>query len=126
MDNRAQSVEGGHSLQLHPDRPPPGPGCPQPPYSRGARPPNPPPCSRTAHLLKFPGEKKGLGVRHGQAYGLPTPAPVAPVPRTPLLIDRCSRGPCREGGTGGAALGVWGCKPPALERLRRGREAGGK
>ena len=26
----------------------------------------------------------------------------------------------REGAPGGAALGVWGCKPPAWERPRRG------
>ena len=26
----------------------------------------------------------------------------------------------REGAPGGAALGVWGCKPPAWERHRRG------
>ena len=36
------------------------------------------------------------------------------------LGDRDSRGPCREGGTGGAALGVWGRRPPAWERHRRG------
>ena len=52
---------------------------------------------------------------------LPTPATVAPVPGTPLLLgDRGSRGPVREGAPGGAALGVWGCKPPAWERPRRG------
>ena len=29
----------------------------------------------------------------------------------------------RERAPGGAALGVWGCKPPAEERPRRGPEA---
>ena len=51
---------------------------------------------------------------------LPTPATVAPVPGTLRLGDRGSRGPVREGAPGGAALGVWGCKPPAWERPRRG------
>ena len=42
---------------------------------------------------------------------LPTPATVAPVPGTLRLGDRGSGGPVREGAPGGAALGVWGCKP---------------
>ena len=52
---------------------------------------------------------------------LPTPATVAPVPGPPLLLgDRGRRGPVRERAPGGAAQGVWGCKPPAWERHRRG------
>lgn len=45
---------------------------------------------------------------------LPTPATVAPVPGTPLLSDRGSRGPVREGAPGGAALGVLGVQAPSL------------
>ena len=95
VDNLAQSVDGGHSLRLHPGRPPPGPGCPPPPTERGHA-PEPPRSFAPPNFLKFPRS--------------PKTATVAPVPGTLRLGDRGSRGRCAKARQG-AALGVWGCKP---------------
>ena len=104
-------------------------GLPTVALQRGARPPNPPPCIRTAHLFEIsPEARKPPGARRRAwttASGCPPPPPAHPCPEPLRLGDRGSRGPVREGAPGGAALGVWGCKPPAKERPRRGPEAGG-
>ena len=104
VDNLAQSVDGGHSLRLHPGRPPPGPGCPPPP-DNGGTPPNSPAALRAAQLLKFPRS--------------PKTATVAPVPGTLRLGDRGSRARCAKARQGRSPGGL-GCKPPAWERPRRG------
>ena len=68
-----------------------------------------------------PGERGGARRRAWTtASGCPPPPPSHPCPEPLRLGGRGSRGPVREGAPGGAALGVWGCKPPAWERPRRG------
>ena len=59
---------------------------PHPSTTWGGTPPQTPPRLRgpAGPFEKLnPGGEKGLGVGHGQACGLPTPATVAPVPGTP-------------------------------------------
>ena len=73
----------------------------------GGTPPEPPAALRAAQLFEISQKPEN---RHRRTRA-----------RNPLRLgDRGSRGPVREGAPGGAALGVWGCKPPAWERPRRG------
>ena len=86
-----------------------------------AHPPVAPPLK---NWLQGEGEK-GLGVGHGQACGLPTPATVAPVPRSPSCWETEAAGcPCAEGHTRGRSPGgPGGVPPPAEEAPRAGPEA---
>ena len=126
MDNLAQSVDGGHSRKrLHPGRPPPGPGCPPPPYN-GGTPPNPRRATArpTLNFSRSPKTARGWASGMDNRKRLPTPPPSHPC-RNPLLLDdRGSGGPVREGAPGGAAQGSGACRP-TRERPRRGPEAGG-
>ena len=64
-----------------------------------------------------PGGEKGLGVGHGQACGLPTPATVAPVPRNPSFWETEAAGcPCAERRTRGRSPGGQGACRPLLRR----------
>ena len=72
------------------------------------------------------GEKEGLGVGHGQASGLPTPATVAPVPGTPSCwMTEAAGARCAKARQGAQPRGSGGVPPHAEERPRRGPEAGG-
>ena len=90
----------------------------------GGTPPEPPavhPHGPRFEFLQKPENRQGLGVGHGQPQAVAHPRHRRTRARNPLRLgDRGSRGPVREGAPGGAALGVWGCKPPAWERPRRG------
>ena len=89
----------------------------------GHAPQSPRSASHCPTFLNFPEARKPPGARRRAwttASGCPPPPPSHPCPEPLRLGDRGSRGPVREGAPGGAALGVWGCKPPAWERPRRG------
>ena len=69
-------VDGGHSLRLHPDRPPAIYGLPTAPLHRGARPPEPPaahPHGPPFEFLLKPENRQGLGVGHGQPQAVAHP-----------------------------------------------------
>jgi len=88
VDNLAQSVDGGHSLRLHPGRPPPGPGCPPPPYNGGHAPRTPRSASRRPTFWNFPEARKPPGARRRAwttASGCPPPPPAHPCPE-PLRL----------------------------------------
>lgn len=98
----------------------PHPHTSHPPCPQGSR--LRPDALRLPHVFKnFPfGVEQGVAAERGQRKRCPPPLR----PPTPCLIDPMG-GPCAEGHTGGEAQGVWGQQPPAEERPRRGRDAGG-
>ena len=127
VDNLAQSVDGGHSRKrLHPGRPPPGPGCPPPPYN-GGTPPNPRRATArpTLNFSRSPKTARSWASGMDNRKRLPTPATVAPVPGTPSCWMTEAAGARCAKARQGRSPGVGGVPPHAGERLRRGPEAGG-
>ena len=102
-------VDGGHSLRLHPGRPPPINGLTTAPLTRGARPPEPPAALRTAHVfINFRTARNSP-----PACALRLPFPLV------TLREGCRRWPSRPWRGGLALPGVWGCNPLPWSRLRR-------
>ena len=120
-------VDGGHSLRLHPDRPPAIYGLPTAPLTRGARPPNPPAVPRSAQPLKFSRARKnrqGLGVGHGQPQAVAHPRHLRTRARNPSgWVTEAVGARCAKAHQGAQPRGSGGVPPHAEERPRRGPEA---
>ena len=122
-------MDGGHSLRLHPGRPPAQPGSPPLHYLGGHAPPDPSPLARPcgASFEKLPLGKGGARRRAWTSLRLAHPRHRRTRAQNPLLLDdRGSRGPVREGAPGGAAQGGRGaCRPTRRSALGAGRRPWG-
>ena len=114
VDNLAQSVDGGHSLRLHPGRPPPGPGCPPPPYNGGHAPRTP---RSASHCPPFefppkPENRQGLGVGHGQPQAVAHPRHRRTRARNPSgWVTEAAGARCAKARQGAQPWGSGGASP---------------